>query len=176
MHLTSPTTSANRPIYYLPYRLLPSQEDRIEDQIDAVKKATKRDQDEWRDVKIGKQKELRALRDELQDKLEDVGRLEREDRQRKRREAEEREEVERQDRDKRRRVRTDERPEGLAAEQRMEDVQEPDHVSPRRSGSVVARDQMAEDASVTTKEDPVVKKDGKDANKMDITGEEDLEY
>ncbi|GAA6011764.1 hypothetical protein JCM11491_000743 [Sporobolomyces phaffii] len=185
MHLTTPpTSSANRPIYYLPYRLLPSQEDRIEDQIDIVKKATKRDQDEWRDLKAGKQKELRKLRDELEAKVEEVGRLEREDRQRKRRDAEEREEHERRERDKRRRVGREDERDDPAKVERMEDVVENGST---RSGSppVAPVAAAAKESEVESKEAPAAARDrddseqhedGKENDKMDLAGDDDLEY
>ncbi|GAA5961288.1 hypothetical protein JCM3765_002900 [Sporobolomyces pararoseus] len=196
MHLTTPTnsssssstSSASRPIYYLPYRLLPSQEDRIEDQIDLVKKATKRDQEEWRDLKLGKQKEIRKLRDELEEKLEQLGRLEREERQRKRREAEEREEGERREREKRRRTKEEEK-RTEEKDTKMDGVeQEP---TGEQNGPTTTNEKSEE----STDDLPAMKEDrpneengaaeGADsaeqekevvAEKMDLAGEEDLEY
>ncbi|GAA5939761.1 hypothetical protein JCM1841_003799 [Sporobolomyces salmonicolor] len=99
MKLTSP--AASRPIYYLPYRLLPSQEDRIEDQIAAVKKQVRRDRDEWEDVKEGKLDELEKARRKRDERMEEIERAEREERQRRRREQEEKEERERDERARR---------------------------------------------------------------------------
>ncbi|GAA5923579.1 pinin family protein [Sporobolomyces koalae] len=146
MNLSTPTTSASRPIYYLPYRLLPSQEDRIEDQIDLVKKSTKRDQDEWRDLKLAKQKEVRRMRDELEQKLGEVSRLEREDRQRKRREAEAREETDKRERDKRRRTDRDDR----------QDTTMRDETSPTDTRATAQPDAVMETESTDV---PVVEKE-----------------
>lgn len=87
MNLTDPR--APRPIYYLPFRLLPSQEDRIDDQIDAVKKAVRRDRDEWEKIKEDKLAEVDKLKRKKQDLVEEMERKEREERQRRRREREE---------------------------------------------------------------------------------------
>ena len=87
MNLTDPRTP--RPIYYLPFRLLPSQEDRIDDQIDAVKKAVRRDRDEWEKIKDDKLAEVDKLKRKKQDLVEEIERKEREERQRRRREREE---------------------------------------------------------------------------------------
>ncbi|GAA5873075.1 hypothetical protein JCM3774_000330 [Rhodotorula dairenensis] len=86
MKLTDPR--AARPIYYLPYRLLPSQEDRIDDQIDAVKVAIRRDRDEWHEVKDAKLAELDKVKRRRQERTEESERKEREERQRRRRERE----------------------------------------------------------------------------------------
>ncbi|GAA5909001.1 uncharacterized protein JCM6883_002576 [Sporobolomyces salmoneus] len=201
MHLTSKDPSSSRPIYYLPYRLLPSQEDRIEDQIAHVKKATLRDRDEWRDVKEGKVKELRKLRGELEDKLEGLSRLEREERQRKRREKEEREETDRRDRDKRRKTST-----GATEEREKEDTKMDEAETTPTTTITTKEDQLEngtseppvaateeQEATMTMEEkenganeestepkeqeQPVQDDEaGKVDEKMDVAGEEDLEY
>ncbi|GAA5941243.1 hypothetical protein JCM10213_007462 [Rhodosporidiobolus nylandii] len=87
---------APRPIYYLPRRLLPSQEDRIEDQIDAVKKEMRKERDEWEERKKGKLDKLEQARRKRDERFEDIERAEREERQRRRREEEDREDRERE--------------------------------------------------------------------------------
>ncbi|GAA5857476.1 hypothetical protein JCM5353_002071 [Sporobolomyces roseus] len=195
MHLTTPTSSSNRPIYYLPYRLLPSQEDRIEDQIDVVKKATRRDQDEWKDLKAGKQKEVRKLREELDDKVQEVGRLEREDRQRKRREAEDREESEKKEREKRRKVSRETRRDRSPSKEKevtmdrdetptSNDVTETpsEEVGAEKNGSVEQADKMESEEKkeeVNGKEDERKlgdEEEQSESTKMDIAGDDDLEY
>ncbi|GAA5860233.1 hypothetical protein JCM8547_003438 [Rhodosporidiobolus lusitaniae] len=91
---------ASRPIYYLPRRLLPSQEDRIEDQIDAVKKALRKDRDAWDDEKKKKMDKVGEMRRKRDERLEESERREREERQKRRREEEEREDRERERRER----------------------------------------------------------------------------
>lgn len=134
--MTGPVSTQARPIYYLPYRLLPSQEDRIEDQVESVKRATKRDDDEWRDVRLAKQRDVTRLRDELNLKVEDLARLEREDRQRKRREAEQRDEL--LQRDKRRRI-DDSPPPPRGGERRAREGRD-ERAESRRGGQSDAKD------------------------------------
>ncbi|GAA5845678.1 hypothetical protein JCM11251_003927 [Rhodosporidiobolus azoricus] len=84
------TSSAARPIYYLPRRLLPSQEDRIESQIDAVKSAMRKEREAWEEEKREKREEMGKKRERLEELQGQVERREREERQRRRREQEDR--------------------------------------------------------------------------------------
>lgn len=86
--------STARPIYYKPYRLLASQEDQIEDQVAAVKKAIRKEKEEWDDAKGEKIDGLEQAKRKRDEQLEEVERGEREVRQKRRREAEEKEERE----------------------------------------------------------------------------------
>ena len=90
LRVTNP--QASRPIYWLPYRLLPSQEDQIDDQIDAVKKAIRKEKDDWLDVKEEKQDALAAAKRKRDEQLDELDRKDREERQKRRRQDEEREE------------------------------------------------------------------------------------
>ncbi|GAA6007949.1 hypothetical protein JCM10207_006977 [Rhodosporidiobolus poonsookiae] len=94
MALHGDPTRAPRPIYYLPRRLLPSQEDRIEDQIDAVKAALRRERAEWDEERGRKVDELDKARRRREERHEEIQRAEREERQRRRRAEEEREDRE----------------------------------------------------------------------------------
>ncbi|GAA6047512.1 hypothetical protein JCM3770_005783 [Rhodotorula araucariae] len=91
--LTDPR--APRPIYYLPYRLLPSQEDRLEDQLETVTRARDAERAAWDEQRRAKVRELDELRRRRGEREQEMERRDREERQRRRREAEEREEKER---------------------------------------------------------------------------------
>ncbi|GAA5857583.1 hypothetical protein JCM9279_005568 [Rhodotorula babjevae] len=86
---------APRPIYYLPYRLLPSQEDRLDDQLDAVRKARDAEQEAFDAARRDKVRELDDARRRKAERDDEIERAERDERQKRRREAEEREEKER---------------------------------------------------------------------------------
>lgn len=93
---------APRPIYYLPYRLLPSQEDRLDDQLDAVRRARDAEQDKLDEARRDKVKALEEVRRRRSEREEEIERAERDERQKRRRELEERDEREREERAKRR--------------------------------------------------------------------------
>ncbi|KAK4055151.1 hypothetical protein OIV83_000431 [Microbotryomycetes sp. JL201] len=86
--LRSSHPNAPRPIYYLPYKLLRWQEDRIDDQIDDVKKAIRRDKDAWEDSKMDKVEDLQLAKKKRAERLQDIERAEKEERQKLRRERE----------------------------------------------------------------------------------------
>ncbi|KPV77960.1 uncharacterized protein RHOBADRAFT_50483 [Rhodotorula graminis WP1] len=86
---------APRPIYYLPYRLLPSQEDRLDDQLDAVRKARDQEQDAYDAARRDKVRELDDVRRRRQERDDEIERAARAERERRRREVEEREDKER---------------------------------------------------------------------------------
>ncbi|KAK4705520.1 hypothetical protein P7C70_g687, partial [Phenoliferia sp. Uapishka_3] len=90
LRVTNPT--ASRPLYYLPYRLLPFQEDKIEDQVAMVKKNIRIEREKWEDLREDKVSDLTAAKRKRDAGLEEIERAEREDRQKRRREEEEREE------------------------------------------------------------------------------------
>ncbi|GAA5878896.1 hypothetical protein JCM1840_000833 [Sporobolomyces johnsonii] len=185
MKLTNP--SASRPIYYLPYRLLPSQEDRIEDQIAAVKKHVRRDRDEWDDARAAKVDELEQARRRRDARMDEIERAEREERQRRRRELEERDERERGER-----ARRGESPARGVASMAVDDAEAP--VAPmngKEEGGAGAAD--GQDAAMSVTEDGTsvparggaeeapsshngaASDDKAEGAKMDV-GEEDLEY
>ncbi|ORY90152.1 hypothetical protein BCR35DRAFT_299707 [Leucosporidium creatinivorum] len=149
---------APKPIYYRPYRLLAAQEDQIEDQIAAVKKAIRKEEEDWKAAKGEKFDELDLAKRKRDEQVEEVERAEREERQKRRREAEEREEKERERR-------------GSGAE--MVD----------RSRAEVVNGADEADVAMATEAVPVDKEEaeanGVDAGKADDKmdgGEEDLEY
>lgn len=150
---------APKPIYYRPYRLLASQADQIEDQIAAVKKAIRKEEEAWKDAKGEKVDELESAKRKRDEQLDEVERAEREERQKRRREAEEKEEKEQE---KRR---------GSDAEM------------VERSAADVVNDADEADVAMATEPVPVDKEEaeangveaGKPDDKMD-GGEEDLEY
>ena len=90
LRVTNPT--APKPLYYLPRRLLPFQEDLIEDQIASVKKHIRIERDAWEDRKGDKISDLAAAKRKRDAGLEEIERAEREERQKRRREDEEHEE------------------------------------------------------------------------------------
>ena len=90
LRVVNPT--APKPIYYLPYRLLPFQEDQIEDQVANVKKNIRLERDQWDDLKGIKVSDLTAAKRKRDATLEEVERAEREARQKRRREDDEFEE------------------------------------------------------------------------------------
>lgn len=82
----------SKPIYYLPYKLTARQEDQIEDQLAAVKKAIRHERDAWEDQRGAKVDGLQEARRRRDERVADLERAEREKRQERRREAESREE------------------------------------------------------------------------------------
>lgn len=87
-----PPSITARPIYYLPNKLLPDQEDQLEDQLAAVKKSIRREKEDWDEIKGEKMVEINHLKAKREKLVEDVERGEKELKQRKRREEEDREE------------------------------------------------------------------------------------
>ncbi|KAM0793537.1 hypothetical protein ACM66B_000975 [Microbotryomycetes sp. NB124-2] len=72
--------NAPRPIYYLPYKLLRWQEDRIDDQIDDVKKAIRKDKEAWEDSRTDKIGDLQIAKKKRAERLQEVTREERRER------------------------------------------------------------------------------------------------
>ncbi|KAM0750393.1 hypothetical protein T439DRAFT_381087 [Meredithblackwellia eburnea MCA 4105] len=176
LRLTNPT--GLRPLYYLPYRLLPFQRDQIEDQIAAVKKAVKRERDDWEDLKDEKEGDLASAKRKRDDGMEEIVRAEREERQKRRREAEERDERAssrrksmdvdgdwRGDEDRERRGEGGEEEGGFGRRTRDHSDDEDDR---RRGDSAAARDRSVERNGRS--ESPAGGE-----GKMDVEGEE-LEY
>jgi hypothetical protein len=190
-HVTSLTTpSSSRPIYYLPRRLLPSQEDRIEDQIDAVKQAMRKDRDAWEDVKKEKLARLEEVKRKREERQGEVERKEREERQRRRREEEDKE-----DRERERRERTREAS-AMAVdhdEGAREKSQRASLPPPRRSPSPAAATaseatskpaDIGEEQDVAMKEDSAVEEKKADeapaelssVSALNVPAEDELEY
>ncbi|GAA6041584.1 hypothetical protein JCM8097_004278 [Rhodosporidiobolus ruineniae] len=160
---------ASRPIYYLPRRLLPSQEDRIEDQIDAVKSAMRKERDSWEETKRALKDEADQARRKMEGRYEEMEREEREERQRRRREEEDREDREREERDRRARTQTREPSvAGMAVDREGDDRERRRSPSPRRSeaGDVAMRESPSVELSVN----------GAAAKAAVRAAEEDLEY
>ncbi|KAI5480816.1 Pinin/SDK/MemA protein domain containing protein [Pseudohyphozyma bogoriensis] len=155
---------APKPIYYLPYRLLPSQEDQIEDQIALVKKEIRKEREAWEDAKGEKVDELEQAKRRRDEQMEEVERAEREERQKRRREQEEREEKDRASRSR--------EPD---SERRSMDVEA--SAEPASKPAAVESGDVAMEA-----EEPAAEPVGDlaavgDEGKMDgVEGEEDLEY
>lgn len=92
LRVAKPTVASSKPLYYLPYKLLPFQEDQIENQIAAVKSAIRKEKDAWEDAKGEKVDELGKAKRRRDEQLEERERGEREQRQKRRREQEDKEE------------------------------------------------------------------------------------
>ncbi|GAA5981180.1 hypothetical protein JCM11641_003137 [Rhodosporidiobolus odoratus] len=186
---------APRPIYYLPRRLLPSQEDRIEDQIDQVKKEMRFEREGWEKERKGVREEVEELKRKREEVVERVERREREDRQRRRREAEEREDKERdrlrehrdEDESRARRERTGTREPSVSGMA----VDEPGSATtPLATGETetVKEEQEGVDVDMDTnggadkgdkagdEQDPVQLSINGAASKGELAGEEELEY